>query len=213
MYIKQRGTPIKSASFFILTKQYTRNLSYFCLIIKSPILLTMAVSKTQMTSKEFFNSLNILHLALIVGVLMFMIVAIYLNFSETKVVESDDSFSFTLQVTALVLTVSSLTLGSFITKKRLTDAQKIESFTEKIGMYRGIMVLKYALIEGPALACTVFYLITGDFIFLALGLIMLFLFVLNRPTKEKAILDLDLKGEERERIYQDDEIIADVYTR
>ncbi len=173
----------------------------------------MAVSKTQMTSKEFFNSLNILHLALIVGVLMFMIVAIYLNFSETKVVDGDDSFSFTLQIVALTLTVSCLTLGSFITNKRLKDAQKIESLTEKVGMYRGIMVLKYALIEGPALACTVFYMITGDFIFLAFALIMLFLFVLNRPSKAKAISDLDLKGEERDRIYQDDAIIADVYTR
>jgi hypothetical protein len=52
--------------------------------------------------------------------------------------------------------------------------------------------MKWAMTEGPALFCMVGYLLTGNWSFIGLGAIVLFVFAGYAPQKEKVITELGL---------------------
>ena len=76
--------------------------------------------------------------------------------------------------------------------------------------YRGVIIVRYAFLEGPAFFAFVSALLTGNLIFLAFaGLVIIFM-IYWRPTKSSVISDLELNQQEISIIENPDSIIAEI---
>ena len=72
------------------------------------------------------------------------------------------------------------------------------------------LIIKLAILEGVSLCMLVFYYMTANLLFLLLSGLTIVLFIMNRPTKEKAINDLELNQKERALIEDPEAIVAEI---
>jgi hypothetical protein len=70
----------------------------------------------------------------------------------------------------------------------------------KLVNYRAALIVKLALLEAPSFFTVIAYLLTGNYIYLGIVLILLIVFLLYTPTKEKLINELELPRDEVEII-------------
>ena len=98
----------------------------------------------------------------------------------------------------------------FIFKARLNTIKNQDNLIVKMTDYRGTLIIKYALLEGPSFFSIVVFLLTGDYLFLGLsGLIIVYFFFI-RPTSEAAVNDLELSIMEVQYINDPDCEIAEI---
>ncbi|MBT8243784.1 MAG: hypothetical protein HKP48_01660 [Winogradskyella sp.] len=68
---------------------------------------------------------------------------------------------------------------------------------QKLTHYQTASIIRYALIEGPAILCFIITLISEQVSFLIIGWCILVYMYTIRPTKDKVLKDLRLSLEER----------------
>lgn len=145
----------------------------------------------QQTSREYFRSLQIIYYSLIFSQLIFVFVTLYLNYNQKiELSENDENDIFLYIVPAMV--VGGL-IGSFLLFKNRLEASKREpDLINKMVNYRSALIVRYSFLEGPSLFAIVIYLISYNIFFLALSGFIIIIFLLIKPTKDKAINDLML---------------------
>jgi hypothetical protein len=74
--------------------------------------------------------------------------------------------------------------------------------------YRTATIIRYALVEAPALIALIGYLLSGNVFCLAVAGALVAWFVLLVPSQQKTINELDLSGEERRQVEDPEAIIA-----
>ncbi|TMU50916.1 hypothetical protein [Flagellimonas algicola] len=154
----------------------------------------MDQSAAVLTPNSFVKTLSIIHLGLLAGPFLFGVVAYYqtenafLDYTNTE-----DVFLFGVPIFA----VTGIFVGNLLFKQMMTAAMKTDGLRPKLARFQTASLVKYALIEGPALIGTIAFLNTGNLTYLYIsGVLILFLYLL-RPTKEKIELGLDLKGDDK----------------
>ena len=161
--------------------------------------------EAQYTSKAYFQSLSILHATLIIGLLAFAGISIYLN-TTIKPIAQDLIVPFL--VIAPLLAISGILVGYYIANIRLKSIKSKSTLAEKLQDYKGVLILKYASIEGPAMFCIVAYLLTADYKLLGIGFIIFLFLFMNKPSKFRAISDLELTGSERDRLEDPEALVV-----
>jgi hypothetical protein len=146
------------------------------------------------------KALNLIHKALMMGQVLFAAVCVYLTY--TKAIEfSAKELDRTLQVVALILTVGGIFAGTSFFKKKLLLLRDMEnSAKEKFDSYRLACIIQWALLEGPSLFCIICFLVTGNYAFLALMVVILFLFAMTAPTRMKVLLQLQISEAELDEL-------------
>lgn len=159
------------------------------------------------TSKEYFKTLSIVHLALTIGLVLFGLVVSFLIFSgKMSIISTYLNIIFTYIVPVLIL--GGLWGSNWIYKSKLSRLKEEHDLKIKMENYRGILINRYAFLEAPAFFAFVAGILTGNLLFLAgAGLIILFM-IYWRPTKNSIIADLELNQEEIALIDNPDSIIA-----
>ncbi|MBX2845781.1 MAG: hypothetical protein KTR13_06150, partial [Saprospiraceae bacterium] len=72
-----------------------------------------------------------------------------------------------------------------------------DSIGAKFTTYRSASIIRYALLEGPSLVNSVFYLLTGNPIHLYIALAGVAVLFLSRPSLQQFVSDTRLTGDER----------------
>lgn len=142
-------------------------------------------------AKNPIKTLSILHLALLAGPLLAATI-FYLN-TEIQMNGSsgDDIFIYVFPIIAL----GGVFASTFLFKIMLNNLKNTEDLQKKLAGYQTASLIKWALLEGPALLNIVWFATTGNLLFLTIaGVLLLFLFM-QRPTKLKMENELELKGE------------------
>jgi hypothetical protein len=153
-----------------------------------------------MQKANALKALNIIHKALMTGVILFASVCAYLIYSKT-ILPATKELDKILQVVALVLTAVSIFAGMNIFKKKITQIREMETAAkEKFDIYRSACIIQWALLEGPSLFCIACFFITGNYAFLALILVILFLFAATAPSKNKLLLQLQITEAELDEL-------------
>ena len=162
----------------------------------------IVMSANQMTVKTFFYSLQILFFAMIAGLVLFAIVAYYLNMTEqgAKDPSLNGMFYFIVPST-LVLGIIG---GQYLSNAKFQAAKEAPNLSAKLEGFRTGMILRYATIEGPGMLAIVAYLLTNNFLYLVIGLAGILFFLRHQPTKDRAIEVLDLDSSERATLNNDD---------
>jgi MFS family permease len=140
------------------------------------------------------KSLHILHTALLAGQIIVLLLSLLLAGKHTAV-ESITFFKI-LQGVVAVTAIVSVTAGFVVFAKNVSRLQQSGlSFPEKFRDYRAASILKFALIEGPVLFSIVAYFIYPNLSFIVLAVILLVIFVLQRPTIPMLVLHLQADRE------------------
>jgi hypothetical protein len=143
---------------------------------------------------NFFKSLQVLHKALITGMMLFCAIAIVLM-TTGKAPLTLTAYDRTLQVVAVLLGAGLPALGFSLFNKKLQSLAN-ESVATRIAAYRSVTILRWMLIELPAFFATICFLLTGNYAFAALAIALVFVFAVTNPSKTKVVFQLRLNEQE-----------------
>ena len=143
--------------------------------------------------------LIVLHKALLMGQLVFAGICTYLVYTKA-VFPAAAELEKVLQVAALIVTAGGVYAGLTIFKKKLVQVRDMQSDKEKFSLYRSALIIQWALLEAPSLFCVICFLLTGNYAFLALAVVLIFLFVMAAPSKTKMLTQLQLSESELDEL-------------
>jgi hypothetical protein len=151
----------------------------------------MELNNSQVTDNaSYFTSLSILHIAFLVGQLIFAGVASFLVFSNAVPPSLEDSVA--LQVAAILLAIGGLVAGQMLYNKRVNEAQAAQTTDEKLATFRAVFIMKDALLEGPSIFALVIFLLTGKMLYLCVSGALILWFALQYPYRSKVLSELSL---------------------
>jgi len=142
----------------------------------------------------FYQKLSLIFHA-IVAITMLPFVWLLLNLDKKQ----PEEITQDPVVIALFLAVcASLTATGFLYKKKqIVEARYQHSLRLKLIVYQRILVVMYLLLEGAAIFSTMAFYLTANFLFVAMYVLVLFVFTLGRPHIQRTCGELMLSNEER----------------
>lgn len=139
------------------------------------------------SAKQIIKSLKLIHIALILGQLMFAAIAHVLIKSNFVFFGGfEDPFIFV--VPALFL--FSISGGKTIYKKLLEPSFNEESLQKKLTILRTAFIVRYATTEAATIVAIVAYILSMNFLYILLAALMIGFFVTLKPKKDKIESDL-----------------------
>lgn len=165
----------------------------------------MAALQNQ-TLKQYFTGLTIIHGALVMGQVIFAGVAYYIHSqqSQSQVASTGDEITLYLTVAMAIAGVAG---GHVISTSKIKALKDFKSLGEKLSGYRTGLILRYALLEGPSLFALVNYLKSGNITFLTISAMLVAITILFRPSKERAIIDLEPNPTEKKALEDPDAVL------
>jgi len=149
-----------------------------------------------------FRSLQLIYRALLWGQILFLIVALIVASTIAKRAASEE-LDRQLQVIAVLVSFSAFIIGSRVFKKNLFQARNANiSAKQKLAMYRKASLIQWALMDVATVFCIVGYIVTHNFSFIGLALLMLVIFGGMNPFKSKVMLQLALSPSDVETLQQ-----------
>lgn len=163
---------------------------------------------TTQTSNEYFRALSIVHLALTIGLVCMGLIGFYLIFSGTMSNNMTD-LNMTFLYIVPIFILGGLFGSNWIYKNKLSGLKEENDLKTKMTNYRGILIIRYAFLEGPAFFAFVSALLTSNLLFLVFAGLMIIFMIYWRPTKSSVIADLELNQQEIAIVENPDSIIAE----
>lgn len=153
-----------------------------------------------MQQSNAFNQLKIIHIAVLISMVMFNVVALVLMLQGlTGLV--DESFQRIMQAVCILLSFSFIIFGFKVFKKKIFAARNsIEPGEKRMELYRSACIMWWALIEGPGIIAGIGFIVSGNYAFFALAILHLLILLAFTPRKANIILLLNLTGEETGRL-------------
>src|SRR5258705_13991164 len=103
-----------------------------------------------MTSKDYMKSLSILNLALIMGLVIFSIIVSFLILTKSVPINDMDLYNV-LKYLVPLLSFGGLFASRAVFKSRLNSISENSTLIQKLNEYRAALIVRYALLEGPAI--------------------------------------------------------------
>ena len=139
--------------------------------------------------KEFFRSIQILHGAMFMGVVMMLIILKFVLGIEDR---SEGDYLFAM--VGIGLAMSSLIIGNIIYNKKVEAIKKEQlPMMERLSQYQATFILNLALLEGPALVCLILHFLNGDPLLFYACLFMIVMLAMAHPTEEKIMRELGIR--------------------
>ncbi len=153
------------------------------------------------TVKKFLSTFNIIHLALVAGVFVFGLM-VYMQTKEQELIlsYSGDVIFFVVPFMA----IAGIVVGNFLYAKNIKKLDSKTTLLEKLNGFQAASIIRYALLEGPALLGIVAFMNDGNQYFLIISLILLAWLIAQRPTRDKVERELKLEGRLKTEFQKDD---------
>ncbi|HEX7356439.1 MAG TPA: hypothetical protein VF270_01870 [Ignavibacteriaceae bacterium] len=149
---------------------------------------------------NYFPSLNLIFFALLIGQLIYFFVGIFLIQSGN--INGFGGMNTVFMFITPVVVLSSIIASKYIYTKQVTEFDKSLPLVNKMTSYRTATIIKLALLEGANIFSISIMIITASYFYAALFLIITALFFLNRPTKEKLIMDYEISDDDALKLMQ-----------
>lgn len=158
------------------------------------------------TSAQYFRALTILHSAFILGQVAFAGMALFLRTSGGFMFE-DEKLRSILPLVAVALAVGGAASGAAFFRKRRDTLRGQTTLAHSLAGYRGAQIVRWALLEGPALFSIIAFLLTGVYWLLGVVALLIALFVSTRPSPRRAVQDLQLSHEDEARVLDPEAVV------
>jgi hypothetical protein len=142
---------------------------------------------------DYFKQLYIIFAALLMGMVIFAFVA----WSQSgRMGGGGENLSGIFRIIVPVLALSGLIAGQVVFRWKMNSIGPAADLNRKLAAYREALIIKLALVEGPALFASISFMMTGNTVFLAMVGVLILFFLYNKPNKSRLIMDLKLTAEE-----------------
>lgn len=161
----------------------------------------------QQTSKAYFLRLTILHGVLLAAQLIFGAMAYYINstgpIAGADAENLDASFQFVVPIFILVSYFGSTVL----LRMQLKPLKEKSNLKDKLTGYLSVLLVRYALLEVPALFSIICFIVTGNYFYLGWAALVILEFLRNRPTVYRTVNELQLTPAEKALLEDPDAIV------
>lgn len=161
------------------------------------------------TSKQYFSQLNYLYFAQVFAMLVFAGVVFGLVYSGRIVPGAEQSQVQTLTYVLVAVVVIGFAASHFLYNFQLSKLDASVDLRKKLPKYIGVLLIRSACMELPALLASVVFFLTGNYYLLFIPLFTALVFVLLRPTITSVSEDLKLSDKERKRLSNPEEVVAE----
>ncbi len=147
-----------------------------------------------MNNATIFKSLSLIHKAMLVGQIVFTVVMFVLVYrKELSPIFSEHEK--TIQIVALVFSALAIFIGNSLFKKKLAlmNGYNTTDAKTKLTQYRSACLMQWALLEAGCLINGVGLLLTSNYAFLALVVVLLLYFAMLIPVKNRIAAQLNLQ--------------------
>lgn len=149
-----------------------------------------------MQLNTLLRTLPIIHLFMVMGLVIFTGIVYWNNPNFNTVMNSDDILIYLVPIIAVI--------GYFASKSifqnLVNTIARNEGFQNKLGRYQMATIIKYALLEGPALLALIGYYLNGNMLLLVIALCLIIYLFSQRPTRKRVLEDLKLTLEEQKEL-------------
>jgi len=166
----------------------------------------------QQTSKQYFRSLQIIYFTMIAGQIMFAVITFFLIHSKSIDKGAQELKEIFVYIVPFFV-IGSLVGGNVFFRKMMNTYRSSDDLIKKMTGYRSALIVRYALLEGSTLFSIIVYLVTGYWLFLLIAGLMVLIFLILKPTIERAVTELELNANERLKIENPNAVIAEIQTR
>jgi len=156
------------------------------------------MESTSLTPKEYFKAIRVVHTALLLGQIIFALICLTLN--RNGELGHNEMINKILIIASPALVIMGIVSGIFIAKAKLNTIKLKSNLAEKLAGYRGVLIIRWALMEMPALFAVICYMLTANLIYLGLAGVIVILFAINRPSNDKLYTELELDQNEQMRM-------------
>lgn len=144
-----------------------------------------------MKLKEILKSSLIIFYALLLGQIVFLLISLYLV--SSNIIPTNPDLSLILIFTLLFFLSPLLVAGPIIYRKLISKQyDNNKTLEQKMILYRQGMIIKLAMVEGASIFSIVCFLITGNYLFIIIAILLISLFFLHRPSLEKFASDFNI---------------------
>ena len=144
--------------------------------------------------KNYFQTLNIIFIALLSGQTIYFFVGLFMIQSGN--IDGFGGLNTMFMFITPIVVLASILASKFIYTKQVTEFDKSLSLENKLVSYRTANIIRLALFEGANIFNVSIMIITANYFFAALFIIIIALFFINRPTKEKFIMDYEVSADD-----------------
>ncbi len=149
-----------------------------------------------MEIKTFLKTLSFMHLALVIGLSIFTVLAFTQNMDFNTETDTKNVLLYIVPIAALIGYFGS----QFLFKKLLMRITDTDSLEEKLKKYQSASHLKYALIEAPAFLALFAYYNSGNALPLVIAVCLLVYLFVQKPSKQKILMEIPLTIEQRREL-------------
>lgn len=145
------------------------------------------------------KTLQIIHLALCSGVLLFALVTLFLN-REIMFFDANPATTSPANPIFPIMGLITISGSIFFQKNLINKIDKSETADVKVNLYQSAFIISSALLEGGALFNVVGFFITHNSFFLIFAGANFIFLLLKHPTKDKLISTLQLQYPDTEAL-------------
>ncbi|WP_298479957.1 hypothetical protein [uncultured Maribacter sp.] len=149
-----------------------------------------------MEPKSFLKTLSFLHLSLVIGLLLFSVIAYSQTTGITLEPESNNVFLYIVPVIAIIGYFGS----QVVFKKKLSTIKTDNTLTEKLKKYKSASHIKFFLIEIPALLSIYAFYITSNALPLVIAVCLIAYLYVQKPSADKIKTELALNPNEIQQL-------------
>jgi hypothetical protein len=145
----------------------------------------------------YLKTLTLIHAALVFGLVIFGAISYFSGVGFVGQFEvTNDVFIYLIPIAAM--------LGYFGSKiyfkKQLETIRKSDPLPSKLAKYKVASIVKYAFIEGPAVLALFIFMGNGYSLYFSIAFCLVLYLLVQRPTKDKLVQDLDLSPTEQQEM-------------
>lgn len=162
-------------------------------------------NSTAQTPNHFVRLLSILHMALLAGVVFATIIFYY---QAQKLTTPTVTGTEVLTYIFPLLGMAGIFIGKYLFSQKMQQLAQEPSLQKRCTAYFAAALVQYTLVEAPAFINLLWFGLTGNMLFFAVGLSLAAYLLLLRPTKAKIALQLNLNGALRNQFNKGDQPMA-----
>lgn len=143
---------------------------------------------------------NTIYYSLITGLLLFFIVVMVFiqDNNPTAGKELDNIFTFVVPIFGLMM----MFISRMIYNQMILKFDSSANLLQKISHYRAAKIVSWAMIEGACFFALVATMVTSNYLYIVVFILLIGYFILMRPSKESLVRDMHLKSEESDLILE-----------
>jgi hypothetical protein len=109
----------------------------------------------------------------------------------------DFNFTNPLLILLMALMIAGVFTSGFLYNMHKNKIEANDPLKDKIAKIQQALIIRFALIEGPALLGIILFLVESNLAFLMLSVLMILYFITLKPSKSKLADDMNLTSQER----------------